>query len=98
MGKRITMNDFNMMDDLVEHLYNNEIQYITEEADIPAIINYRDIFKVGGKYYMYIIDGEDVTGFVELDLTAPDNATTEKTTQTTAKAFLAGKIPQESNG
>ena len=92
MGKRITMNDFNMMDDLVEHLYNNEIQYIEAEADIPAIINYRDIFKVGGKYYMYIIDGENVTGFVELDLTAPDNATTEKATQEEAKAFLLSKI------
>lgn len=92
MGKRITMDNFNMMDDLVEHLYNNEIQYIAAEADIPAIINYRDIFKVGGKYYMYIIDGEDVTGFVELALTATDKTTTEKATQETAKAFLLSKI------
>ena len=92
MGKRVDMNSFNMMDDLVELLYNNEIQYITEEADIPKKITLRDIFKVGGKYYMYIQDSDTVIGFVELDLTADDKTITETATQEDAINFLKGKI------
>lgn len=88
MGKRVNMANFNMMDDLVELLYSNEIQYLTEEEDIPSKVNYRDIFKVGGKYYMYIVDSNQVSGFAELSLTPEDKTTTEKATQEEAIEYL----------
>lgn len=101
MAKAKDMAAFNMMDDLVEHLYQKEILYVDDEKDLykdesktqKKKIELRDIFKVGGKYYMYIIDPQQQKGFVELDLlNAADETITVKETQEEAWAFLSSKI------
>ena len=103
MAKARDMVAFNMMDDLVEHLYQKEILYVESDADLykdeaktqKKKIEIRDIFKVDGKYYMYIIDPLQQKGFAELDLDAPDEAIVVKETQDEAWAYLASLLPEE---
>ena len=106
MAKSKDMATFNMMDDLVEHLYQKEILYVDERKDLfkdeemkdKKKIEIRDIFKIDGKYYMYIISPAGMKGFAELDLDAPDEAIVQKETQNEAWEYLAGLIPSEDNG
>ena len=101
MAKSKDMATFNMMDDLVEHLYQKEILYVDEAKDLykdeamnfKKKIEIRDIFKIDGKYYMYIISPAGVKGFAELDLDAPDEAIVQKETQDEAWEYLSGLIP-----
>lgn len=89
---------YSVLEDLLEHLFNPEIQYIEAEADVPSLIELRDVFCVDSKYYVYIkiadkigficIDPAD--GFDDMKYAASD--ITVKATQTEAKAYLVSLL------
>ena len=91
---------YSLLEDILEHLFRPEIQYIYAEADVPSLIELRDVFCIDEKYYVYVTIG-DKTGFIEIDpadgfddLKWAASDVVEKTTQEAAKAYLISLIPE----
>ena len=57
---------YSLLEDILEHLFRPEIQYVYAAADVPNLIELRDVFCIDGKYYVYITIG-DKKGFIEID-------------------------------
>ena len=90
---------YSLLEDILEHLFRPEIQYVYAAADVPNLIELRDVFCIDGKYYVYITIG-DKKGFIEIDpadgfddMKWTASNVTEKATQEEAKAYLVSLIP-----
>ena len=94
---------YSLLEDILEHLFRPEIQYIEAAADIPNLIELRDVFCIASKYYVYLTIG-DTKGFIEIDpsdgfddLVWEESDVTAKATQEEAKAYLATTLSSASN-
>lgn len=92
---------YSLLEDILEHLFRPEIQYIYAEADVPSLIELRDVFCIDEKYYVYLTIG-DAKGFIEIDpadgfddLKWEESDVTAKATQEEAKEYLISLIPSE---
>ena len=89
---------YSLLEDILEHLFRPEIQYLEEEADVPNLVELRDVFCVGEKYYVYLTIGTK-TGFIEIDpgdkfdeMVYKAANVTEKVTQSAAIAYLKSLV------
>ena len=89
---------YSLLEDILEHLFRPEIQYLEAAADVPSLIELRDVFCASNKYYVYITIGE-TKGFIEIDpakgfdeLKWEESDVVAKPTQEEAKAYLASLI------
>lgn len=90
---------YSLLEDILEHLFRPEIQYVYAATDVPNLIELRDVFCIAEKYYVYLTIGGK-TGFIEIDpadgfddMKWTASNIVEKTTQETAKAYLISLIP-----
>lgn len=98
---------YSVFEDLLEHLFRPEIQYLYAEEDVPNLIELRDVFcfnKDGGPAYVVYLMIGNTKGFIELDPAQPLGAmaflerdVTKKETQTEAKEYLLSLISSESS-